>query len=474
MRKFSILSLVFLSMLITGAAHGKVCFLGDPECQGVLAEKKTLEFAVVKCKKEYPDSINGKDKCIAKDYRAVCKDSTGDYYEEIGCKNGYVDIRENGYVCKDLQCDHCCREEDIGCPEGYVDMDGTTETGRDYSYYYVCTDTHLKFGRCCREGYVKCREEYDVCTPPSENSKYPPELCYETDGSGRYIEKSMVCNCDEDVYKYDYDNCSKHNQLKLDGEPCTTRDGLYITSQKYPKCVCADGYELYTHREFLRDGPDECKCGYKPYDKSNGALLPEVVDGQDAYCAPKIECLACCDTDKYKYTREECEISGMILGSDQCTEDHITHIKRYATSCVCDTSKGQYDTYAACKASKAHSTCRQNGNCYEVSGCETGYELNNNKCEFINYTCEDVGYHSSSIKDKSCAVVEITLPNGYMEQCYECTGGGNTGGGNTGGGSGSGNCLHECSGAYDECLKLNVSASTCSADYADCYSRCSN
>jgi hypothetical protein len=148
-----------------------------------------------------------------------------------------------------------------------------------------------------------------------------------------------------------------------------------------PKDIeCPGGYELYTHREFLEDGPDECKCGYKPYDTTAGQLLSGGVDGQDAYCAPKIECLACCDTDKYKYTREECEISGMILGSDQCTEDHITHIKRYATSCVCDTSKGQYDTDAACKASKAHSTCTKNGNCYEVSGCETGYTMSNSSC----------------------------------------------------------------------------------------------
>jgi hypothetical protein len=314
MRKLSILSLVFLSMLITGAAHGKVCFLADPECQGGLAEKKTLEFEVVKCKKDYPNSINGKDKCLAKDYKAVCKDSTGDYYEEIACKKGYIDIRKDGYGCKDLKCDHCCLPKDIECP---------------------------------------------------------------------------------------------------------------------------GGYELYTHREFLEDGPDECKCGYKPYDTTAGKKLSGGVDGQDAYCAPKIECLTCCDT-----------------------------------------SKGQYDTQTDCEKAISNAVCGLKDGCYQVTSCKSGYGLNNNKCEFINYTCEDVGYHTYSIKGKSCAVVEITLPNGYMEQCYECTGGntggGNTGSGNTGGGSGSGNCLHECDGAYNECLQGNVSASQCSADYADCYSRCSN
>ena len=122
MRKIPVLSLFFVALLVAGSANGRVCFLADLECQ--------LGTLTVETAESCPDHLIAEDeKCESIDYNAVCQDSTGTYYEPIGCAEGYVDmdalIPEDGsnrryrdfYTCASLsECGNCCPEADLRCP----------------------------------------------------------------------------------------------------------------------------------------------------------------------------------------------------------------------------------------------------------------------------------------------------------------------------------------------------------------------
>ena len=124
---------VFSACLLAGSVNARVCFLADLECQKGQSQPVVVDEGEKPCKErpEYSGMtlVLEKDKCpVAMKYSSwVCKDSTGYYFEEIGCEDGYIDLEasEDGvknrdkYDCSVVECGRCCDLDNAHCPRDY-------------------------------------------------------------------------------------------------------------------------------------------------------------------------------------------------------------------------------------------------------------------------------------------------------------------------------------------------------------------
>lgn len=191
MKKSSLILALVATFLMTSVSWARICFLGDTSCQDV-------GFAGFAGSDSQCDGE--RSTCEAKNY-TTCTDSRGIWYEEIGCKQGYCDMRKlQNYTCDgaNLVCQDCCKAPK--CASGFKECD---------SEVYDLVESE-KTGTC---------QELD------------PSTCTVKDLEIKYKE----CVCKQD-YKY----------------TCEGLSGALECGGKYKQCVCPDGYDI-----------QECDAGYE-------------------------------------------------------------------------------------------------------------------------------------------------------------------------------------------------------------------
>ena len=263
MRKIPVLSLFFVALLVAGSANGRVCFLADLECQ--------LGTVTVETAESCPDHLIAEDEqCESIAYKAVCQDSTGTYYEPIGCAEGYVDM------------------------DALIPEDGSNRRYRDL---YTCASVS-ECGNCCPEDDLRCPSSYKVCPNNTVISTSALNDTCEEKG----VIKSKICDCDKTIYTFTKTDCERLG-LTLVGI-CT--EGV-STTMRGTGCECPEGTERVSRTE-VRNCPAECECGCT---RKGGAIpIPRTTDA----CVGVATCDACptasCLTENGEYeTQLACESS---------------------------------------------------------------------------------------------------------------------------------------------------------------------
>ncbi len=266
MRKIPVLSLFFVALLVAGSANGRVCFLADIECQA--GQQKPL---VVEPGQNCPDHLIAEDEqCPSIAYEAACEDSTGIYYEPLGCKAGFVDM------------------------DALIPEDGSNRRYRDL---YTCASGY-ECGNCCPEADLRCPSSYKVCPNNTVISTSAFNDTCEENG----VVKSKYCECDKRIYTFTKADCENRG-LTLVGI-CT--EGV-STTMRGTGCECPEGTERVSRTE-VSNCPAECECGCT---RSKGATP---IPGTTYACVGVATCDACptvsCVTENGEYeTQLACESS---------------------------------------------------------------------------------------------------------------------------------------------------------------------
>jgi len=341
MKKSLFLTLAML--LCSGRVFASVCFLGDTSCQ-------EGEFTAVDpektCREQSSSWVYESDLCEYYNYKSVCNDRTGNYYEQKGCLPGHLNLNEY----KKYEC-----------------------------------DIHLSCGQCCPEEHVKCKSEYKFCT----NNTVPvstadSNTCVDSEGT-----KYRECQCDTTKYPYSASECSGRGLTSSGGASCRDDDGVH-----YESCECASGFDqtAFSNIKCSDSCPGNCDLG-------TYVMLP----GSGYYCWDKGSCHDTPSTDRCTISYQSnfdnfwggYDVSGPChnLNTDCASLGYNTGTAGTGVKCedgsepfrcpfdhsqvYCESGIGGTCTFASsndCQKKYFGSTCTADAsNCYNPTSCKSGY-----------------------------------------------------------------------------------------------------
>lgn len=396
MRKLPVFCLALAAVFYSSSAFSRICFLADLDCQ----EGKFAVEDNVSCLNRNSSWIFESQRCESLEYGApVCNDSTGNYYEERGCKSGYTDLSgDNKRICSvNLTCGSCCPDDKVQCGNSYQictnDSKPSTSSGND-----SCEDKDgLKFLECDNTVYTsKCDAKGLV---PDTSNMY-------TDSNGSTWYSSCKCatgytqtplsniKCSEKCAN----NCRLGTSVLLPGTSSYCWEGAECLDDENKRDTCPISYQSDFDKFWSGyDVNGQCgnltvNCEALGYNSGTADIGTKCKDGTEPYRCPFDHTKVYCET-----TLPVVDCSGFNLtfcpltaNCDSCFNGALTRYK--ITSCkdgytlkdgkcevsVCTYSLTYCPTGGVCDSCKSDDTTK-----YKLTGCASGYALDGNSC----YNC---------------------------------------------------------------------------------------
>lgn len=467
MKKIPALCLAIAAILYSSAAFSRICFLADTDCQA--GQFKVDADAM--CREQNPNWLSENELCKDFSYGGVvCNDATGNYYEDVGCPEGYTDIRQinqNKYECDgSLLCNRCCRRQDLKCRPKY-NLCTEHATGVAPTEDDVCEDSEgTKYITCKCDSKVynaKCDvnglqgDSSDVCIDSDAKIWYKSCMCAQ---GWLQVPRSSI-NCPNTCP----DNCRLNLSVLLPGTGDYCWEGAECLDEPSKNEQCLISYQSNFDNFWSGyDVNENCRnltvnCSALGYDTGIAGSSVKCADGSEPFRCPfdhtQVYCASGIASSCQFSTKAECELSyfGSVctVGTDRCYKPSACK-SGYAKSVANCSGTGNWtlgsvDAFgcgacqklSSCDESYNLASCPDNAACdvcegkYKFVKCNDGYALQIGVagsfpvCQKTYSSCEDAGAFETAPENGTCLYrMQIALHDGSPKQCLsgcECNDG---------------------------------------------------